>query len=81
MLDANATLSDHILVAVLSLLKKEVSEHGRHLPQYFHLFFMYANLGTPQVSLLDVTRMAGLGSDVHADQKKTSVLYFITQKF
>ncbi|XP_074657837.1 ubiquitin carboxyl-terminal hydrolase 9X-like [Tubulanus polymorphus] len=43
--DPGATLSDHLLVAILNLLKKEVSEHGRHLTQYFHLFLMYANLG------------------------------------
>lgn len=49
--DPNATLSDHILSAVLSLLRKEVSEHGRHLQQYFHLFLMYLNLGTPEVSI------------------------------
>ena len=48
--DPNATLSDHLLVAVLNLLKKEVSEHGRHLTQYFHLFLMYSNLGIPEVS-------------------------------
>jgi len=46
--DASATLSDHLLIAVLNLLKKEVSEHGRHLNQYFHLFLMYANLGVPE---------------------------------
>ena len=49
--DPNATLSDHILSAVLTLLRKEVSEHGRHLQQYFHLFLMYLNLGTPEVSV------------------------------
>ncbi|XP_067668544.1 ubiquitin carboxyl-terminal hydrolase 9X-like [Haliotis asinina] len=43
--DPNATLSDHLLVAVLALMRKEVSEHGRHLQQYFHLFLMYLNLG------------------------------------
>lgn len=48
--DLNATLSDHILMSVLNLLKKEVSEHGRHLTQYFHLFHMYSNLGIPEVS-------------------------------
>jgi hypothetical protein len=47
--DPNGTLSDHILNAVLALLRKEVSEHGRHLQQYFHLFLMYLNLGTPEV--------------------------------
>jgi len=47
--DPSASLSDHLMLAVLQLLKKEVSEHGRHLQQYFHLFLMYANLGTQQV--------------------------------
>ncbi|XP_052214421.1 probable ubiquitin carboxyl-terminal hydrolase FAF-X [Dreissena polymorpha] len=46
--DPAATLSDHLLVAVLNLLKKEVSEHGRHLQQYFHLFLMYSNLGVQE---------------------------------
>lgn len=46
--DPSATLSDHLLLAVLQLLKKEVSEHGRHLQQYFHLFLMYSNLGVPE---------------------------------
>lgn len=46
--DPNATLSDHMLVAVLSLLNKEVSEHGRHLTQYFSLFHMYACYGIPE---------------------------------
>lgn len=41
----NCTLSDQLLVAVLLLLNKEVSEHGRHLVQYFHLFHLYASLG------------------------------------
>lgn len=30
---------------MLNLLRREVSEHGRHLQQYFNLFVMYANLG------------------------------------
>ena len=47
--DGEATLSDHLLMAVLSLLKKEVAEHGRHLTQYFQLFLMYANLGVAEV--------------------------------
>ncbi|KAK3094503.1 hypothetical protein FSP39_002606 [Pinctada imbricata] len=46
--DPKATLSDHLLLAVLQLLRKEVSEHGRHLQQYFHLFLMYANLGVDE---------------------------------
>ncbi|KAF4797812.1 putative ubiquitin carboxyl-terminal hydrolase FAF-X [Turdus rufiventris] len=40
----NLSLSDHLLRAVLNLLRREVSEHGRHLQQYFNLFVMYANL-------------------------------------
>ncbi|XP_076067071.1 ubiquitin carboxyl-terminal hydrolase-like faf isoform X3 [Oratosquilla oratoria] len=50
MLDMGGTcsLSDELIVAVLSLLNKEVSEHGRHLAQYFHLFLLYASLGPPE---------------------------------
>jgi len=49
----NATLSDYILSAVLALLKKEVAEHGRTLSQYFHFFYIYANLGvTEKMQLL-----------------------------
>ncbi|XP_065164971.1 probable ubiquitin carboxyl-terminal hydrolase FAF-X isoform X2 [Atheta coriaria] len=44
--DAAATLSDHILWALLSLLQREVSEHGRHLPHYCNVFHMYASQGT-----------------------------------
>ncbi|CAH3106557.1 unnamed protein product [Porites lobata] len=47
-LDNKATLSDHILTAVLGLLKKEVPEHGRHLQQYFHFFLMYSMIGPPE---------------------------------
>jgi ubiquitin carboxyl-terminal hydrolase 9/24 len=48
LLDPHATLSDHLLHAVLLLLQKEVSDHGRHLPHYFSLFHMYASLGVPE---------------------------------
>mgnify|MGYP001792595522 CR=1 FL=1 len=47
--ETNKTLSDHLIMAVLALLRKEVSEHGRHIAQYFHLFLMYANLGPDEV--------------------------------
>lgn len=43
--DPMASLSDHILCAILRLLHREVSEHGRHLPQYCNVFHMYANQG------------------------------------
>ncbi|XP_039296311.1 LOW QUALITY PROTEIN: probable ubiquitin carboxyl-terminal hydrolase FAF-X [Nilaparvata lugens] len=45
LLDPKATMSDHLLMAVLSLVHKEVSEHGRHLPHYFTLFHMYSSFG------------------------------------
>uniref|UniRef100_A0A8C4MGA5 USP domain-containing protein n=1 Tax=Equus asinus asinus TaxID=83772 RepID=A0A8C4MGA5_EQUAS len=48
----NLSLSDHLLRAVLNLLRREVSEHGRHLQQYFNLFVMYANLGMAEKSQL-----------------------------
>lgn len=43
--DPNGSLSDHLLVALLGLLQREVSEHGRHFPQYCALFHMYATQG------------------------------------
>ncbi|KAB7498699.1 putative ubiquitin carboxyl-terminal hydrolase FAF-X, partial [Armadillidium nasatum] len=46
----SCSLSDQLLIAVLLLLNKEVSEHGRHLLQYFHLFHMYSSYG-PQEKL------------------------------
>nr|XP_033805269.1 probable ubiquitin carboxyl-terminal hydrolase FAF-X isoform X2 [Geotrypetes seraphini] len=48
----NLSLSDHLLRAVLNLLRREVSEHGRHLQQYFNLFVMYANLGVSEKTQL-----------------------------
>lgn len=44
-LEQGGTISDYILHAVLSLLHKEVSEYGRHLPNYCSLFYMYASQG------------------------------------
>uniref|UniRef100_A0AAR2LFU1 ubiquitinyl hydrolase 1 n=1 Tax=Pygocentrus nattereri TaxID=42514 RepID=A0AAR2LFU1_PYGNA len=48
----NLSLSDHLFRAVLNLLRREVSEHGRHLQQYFNLFVMYANLGLAEKTQL-----------------------------
>uniref|UniRef100_A0A671PX33 ubiquitinyl hydrolase 1 n=1 Tax=Sinocyclocheilus anshuiensis TaxID=1608454 RepID=A0A671PX33_9TELE len=48
----HVTLSDHLLHSVLNLLRREVSEHGRHLQQYFNLFVMYANLGLAEKTQL-----------------------------
>jgi len=49
---AGTTLSDHLLQTVLALLWMEVSEHGRHLQQYFTLFVMYASLGAREKAQL-----------------------------
>lgn len=40
-----SNLCEQVLVAVLSLLKCEAAEHGKHLPQFFGLFISYAGLG------------------------------------
>ncbi|KAH7963811.1 hypothetical protein HPB52_023134 [Rhipicephalus sanguineus] len=55
-----ASLSDHLLVAVLSLVNKEVSEHGRHLAQYFGFFYMYACYGVTE--RLQLLRLNVLGT-------------------
>ncbi|XP_043240414.1 probable ubiquitin carboxyl-terminal hydrolase FAF-X isoform X2 [Amphibalanus amphitrite] len=39
------SLSEAVVHAVLGLLKKDVAEHGRHLPQYFSFFLLYASCG------------------------------------
>ena len=52
--DTVGGLGDNILVAVLSLLKKEVPEHGRHVQQYFQFFLMYAGLGIQEVSYVRI---------------------------
>ncbi len=41
----NKHLWEYILEAVLNLLRRDVSEYGRHLVQYFGFFVNYANLG------------------------------------
>ncbi|CAG9771327.1 unnamed protein product [Ceutorhynchus assimilis] len=50
--DPNATLSDHVMWALLALLQREVSEHGRHLPHYCTVFHMYANQGIQEKAQL-----------------------------
>ncbi|XP_043475108.1 probable ubiquitin carboxyl-terminal hydrolase FAF-X isoform X1 [Leptopilina heterotoma] len=50
--DPNATLSDHLLHSVLSLLHREISDHGRHLPHYFSFFHIYATLGLEEKAQL-----------------------------
>lgn len=52
LLDPNATLSDHLLHAVLNLLHREIADHGRHLPHYFLFFHTYANLGQAEKAQL-----------------------------
>lgn len=46
--DAGVALSDVLMTQVLSLLTKEVSEHSRHLAQYFGLFATYAAIGAAE---------------------------------
>ena len=45
-------LSDHLLLAVLSLLWSEVADYGRNLAQYFGLFVMYITLGVKEKAQL-----------------------------
>lgn len=45
-------LCEQILLCALHLLKSEVPEHGKHLTQYFTLFYMYATLGMQQKNQL-----------------------------
>lgn len=40
-----SNLCEQVLIAVLSLLKGDVADYGKHLPQYFNLFSLYAGLG------------------------------------
>ncbi|XP_053689381.1 probable ubiquitin carboxyl-terminal hydrolase FAF [Sabethes cyaneus] len=40
-----SNLCEQVLIAVLSLLKGDVTDYGKHLPQYFNLFSLYAGLG------------------------------------
>ena len=63
----NAGLSDHLLLAVLALLWVEVSEHGRHLAQYFNLFAIYASLGVSEKTQLLKLNVASLLMSVALD--------------
>ncbi|KAH1013809.1 hypothetical protein HUJ04_002748 [Dendroctonus ponderosae] len=50
--DPNATLSDHLIWALLGLLQREVSEHGRHFPHYCTVFHTYASQGIQEKAQL-----------------------------
>ncbi|XP_058466294.1 probable ubiquitin carboxyl-terminal hydrolase FAF isoform X4 [Malaya genurostris] len=43
-----SNLSEQILIAALSLLKGDVADFGKNLPQYFNLFSLYASLGVQE---------------------------------
>jgi len=43
-----SNLSEQVLIAVLSLLKCEAADYGKHLPHFFNLFTTYAGLGVPE---------------------------------
>lgn len=40
-----SNLCEQVLIAVLSLLNNDVADYGKHLPQYFNMFSLYAGLG------------------------------------
>ena len=46
--------SEIVFDVLLRLLNKEVSDHSRHLQQYFQVFLAYAHKGPLEVSLCDV---------------------------
>lgn len=77
----NLSLSDHLLRAVLNLLRREVSEHGRHLQQYFNLFVMYANLGKERA--LGHSALTTTCSSLNCTSDSTSVfvITFLTYKY
>lgn len=51
-----SNLCEQVLIAVLSLLKCEAAEHGKHLPHFFSMFITYAGLGIQEKhQLLKVT--------------------------
>ena len=55
------SLSEAVVHAVLTLLRKDVAEHGRHLPQYFSFFLLYAAGGLRErTHLLKVTSQSQL---------------------
>jgi ubiquitin carboxyl-terminal hydrolase 9/24 len=62
------TLSDHLLQTVLALLHLEVSENGRHLPQYFTLFVMYASQGQSERAQLLKLNVAATFISVALDE-------------
>ncbi len=46
---SQTVFSEIALNSLLQLLKKEVSDHSRHLQQYFQVFLNYANKGAFEV--------------------------------
>ncbi|XP_076235119.1 ubiquitin carboxyl-terminal hydrolase-like faf [Calliopsis andreniformis] len=52
LLDPTATLSDHLLHAVLSLLHREMTDHYRHMSHYLSLFHKYASIGLAEKAQL-----------------------------
>ena len=46
--------SEIVLDVLLRLLNKEVSDHSRHLQQYFQVFLAYAHKGPLEVSMCDM---------------------------
>lgn len=47
-MEVGPSIADLLMQQILSLLKKEVPEHSRHLTQFFGLFAQYAALGAKE---------------------------------
>lgn len=75
----NKHLWEYIVEAVLNLLRRDVSEYGRHLVQYFGFFVSYANLGDVEKrQLIEVSR---LNLDWHLGQMRLDMsLVFFTAR-
>lgn len=54
-----------MLWALLGLLQREVSEHGRHLPHYCTVFHMYANQGNHNADLHKHILVQGVYKEVN----------------
>uniref|UniRef100_H2QZC4 Ubiquitin specific peptidase 9, Y-linked n=1 Tax=Pan troglodytes TaxID=9598 RepID=H2QZC4_PANTR len=75
----NLSLSDHLLRATLNLLR-EVSEHGRHLQQYFNLFVMYLlKLNVPATFML-VSLDEGPGPPIKYQYAELGKLYSVVSQ-
>ncbi|EDV22025.1 uncharacterized protein TRIADDRAFT_59589 [Trichoplax adhaerens] len=73
------SISDNILKAVLSLINRDLPEHGRYYQQYFQLFLMYANFGMGQRIQLLRLGVADVFMNLSSDENTGSVLRYQSQ--